>query len=214
MCKTSSEFCPPRNRTDCMKLNRLYGKALADRCTSREFTRQQTRIGRPSHYVIHALIFPPTMRNPASAFACWQTLSCRSSHRITRPPIVPPTMRTPLARSARRQTRSGRQSHCIILAPIFSPAMRNHQASFARRAAARTTRSSTCCTAKHSPSAVHQASLPAGKLGAVGRAITSLARPFFRLPCASPLARSARRQILSCRQSHCIIHAPIIPPTM
>ena len=72
----------------------------------------------------------------------------------------------------------------------------------------------TACTARLLLSAAHQASLPAGKLGAVGRAITSLARPFFRLPCASPLARSARRQILSCRQSHCIIHAPIIPPTM
>ena len=72
----------------------------------------------------------------------------------------------------------------------------------------------TACTARLLLSAAHQASLPAGKLGAVGRAITSLARPFFRLPCASPLARSARRQILSCRQSHCIIHTPIIPPTM
>ena len=52
----------------------------------------------------------------------------------------------------------------------------------------------TACTARLLLSAAHQASLPAGKLGAVGRAITSLARPLFRLPCASPLARSARRK--------------------
>ena len=58
------------------------------------------------------------------------------------------------------------------------------------------------------------ARLPVGKLGAVGRAITSLACPLFRQPCANPLACSARGQTRSCRSSHYIIHVLIVPPTM
>ena len=126
----SGAFRSPRSRTDYTKLNRLYGKALAVRCTSSAFACWQTRSCRSSHYITRPPIFSPTMCKPSSEFARRQTRSCRSSHYIIHTPIVPPTMRIPLARSARRQTLSGRQSHYIIHTPIIPPTMRKPSGAF------------------------------------------------------------------------------------
>lgn len=87
MCKASSDFARRKLEAACTKLNRLYGKALADRNPSSEFARRKTEAGGRVITSFARLVF----RNPSSAFAFLQTRSGRSSYYVIHTPIFPPT---------------------------------------------------------------------------------------------------------------------------